>query len=525
MQWLSAKAKTETTKRMISMKNFKYILVFASMLFSVNNWSMTVSQICSLNPATTTCKELYDSFLDDIVQQLKSEGKSFDKEDYVNKKIDHAQNELEIAQKSQERQAHRPKVLMEKPASNISKIFDAFRSFWHGVLSFLSNFLALLNMTGIESEPEPEEAGVGQDSTNAKTAASPNKQNLDPRLKINDLRRQIAMYQEILVTLPAIGDTPDFLKKSDDGWGIENFGSYGVKDKKELKAFSVMLTWLEVDSLSVKLSTEFATTDYSDFLNEFKNAILTNNALSSLTLGVNGFVDNSTAIQLANKIFSPTFASSLARKNLRSIESNSKTLKELSLSGLYGVNEFLENFITHDRTYNDWLNPDPFQRIPHFDSLEILAFSEEEPLSEKSLKTLKGLLINGLKELSLALKADQQKADKEHHRMWKKMYSDLFDPSITMNKELALQKLTFTGMTEEDVAAFIGYLATKKNNLEELALICFKEVNHSKKLLDALKEIYTNEGGLNSADSHLKLKTLSYLGIMGGSFDKEREKI
>lgn len=498
------------------------------MLFSVNNWSMTVSQICSLNPATTTCKELYDSFLVDVLQQLKSEDKSFDKEDYVNKKIDHAQNELEIAQQSQERQAHESKVLMEKSASNISKIFDAFRSFWHGVLSFLSNFLALLNMTGIESEPEPEEAGVGQDSTNAKTATSPNKENLDPRLKINDLRRQIAMYQELLLTLPAIGHPGYLTKWPTKGWYISNKDPMiGVKDTKELKAFSVMLTWLEVHSLAVKLSTEFATTYDSEALSEFQNAILTNQPMTRLSLVIGGFYDHpiaNTTIQLAKETYSSDFTINLARKNVSS-KTKPRALRDLSLSGLYGINEPLENLVYYDYDFTppEWLNIFPL--VPHFDYLKLHAFEQKEPLSEKSLETLEGILINGLKEFNFSLK-HQRKTGQEPPRMLTKMYSDLFDLSITTNKTLALQKLSLYTISEEDAAGFIRYLVATKNNLEELKLYNLKEVNHSEKLLDALKEIYTNEGGLNSADSHLKLKILSYNAgqYSSNSLNKERAK-
>lgn len=544
------------------MKKLKSFFVFTALFFSSYNWSSSeipISQACSLSPATQSCKQIYDSFLTDILAQVKSQGESFNKEHHIAHKIDHAQNELETAkaslarlQQQRQRQADRPKVLAKTPThsiakgvvSTVEKIGDFFWMVLKSSLATINNLLdlfwspdevaqqerSILDSIGLE-QPASEEIEVGQDNFNANTATDSNQEVIRLNTKINDLNRQIAMYKEILLTAPAIGDDGNNIYKFAKYWNISNKDFSGVRDTKELKAFSVMLTWLDVDYLSVKLSEEFAKTDYSIALSEFQNAILNHYALTSLSLSVDGLMHvrgdsaYNASIQLAKKTYSPFFASSLARKNLHSnAESDQRAFKTLNLRGLYGVNEFLENFVSHEYflTYLDW--SDPFSRVPHFDSLSLSAWSQEEPLSENSLKTLEGLLINGLKDLNFTLEMHQQEKGQEPPRMLTKMYSDLFDPSITMGKTLALQSLTLASVTDEDAAAFVRYLATNQNNLEELTLYGLKEVNHVEKLLDALTEIYSNEDGFNPAESSLKLKALSYKGErLRVAVDKVRE--
>ena len=492
------------------MKSFKYLLA-ATVFLSINTWSsetMTTSQICHLTPATKTCRELYETFLVDLLHQVETNAEGFDKHQYIDEKLASHRAELNVLENeklSQKKQRKEPIVQATQPVWNFFSFFsffDFFGLFW--------------NEPEELEEPEHEEIAVG-DSYDT---------------DINDKKHQIAMYEKIQLTLPVIiyKEYNDSIVKNDEFWEIHSDDEQ-IDSREHLEAYSIMLKWLDVNSFFGSFSRDFAKNsvqlDYAQALSNFQNAVFISESLTKFQLDCLNLqiLSPEYTDRFLKKLYSPNFANLLAQKTeSKPLSPKHRPLKELSIQGIYGVNEFLENFTTIN--YSDWLwayasSPG----APYLDSLEITSLKQEESLSDESLKTIEGLLINGLKELNFAVKI-HQKEDQSPSRVLESMITKIYNPEKTNGETLALKKLTLSEMGQREAAVFVRSLAVSKNNLEELKLSMLHPESHNKEVLDALTEIYSNENNFNLVSSELKLKTLVYNGsyLGGNPIDPEQEQ-
>lgn len=492
------------------MKNFKYLLA-ATVFLSINTWSsetMTTSQICHLTPATKTCRALYETFLVDLLHQVETNAEGFDKHQYIDEKLASHRAELNVLENeklSQKKQRKEPIVQATQPVWNFFAFFaffDFFGLFW--------------NEPEELEEPEHEEIAVG-DSYDT---------------DINDKKHQIAMYEKIQLTLPVIiyKEYNYSIVKNDEFWEIHSDDEQ-IDSREHLEAYSIMLKWLDVNSFFGSFSRDFAKNsvqlDYAQALSNFQNAVFISESLTKFQLDCLNLqiLSPEYTDRFLKKLYSPNFANLLAQKTeAKPLSPKHRPLKELSIQGIYGVNEFLENFTTIN--YSDWLwayasSPG----APYLDSLEITSLKQEESLSDESLKTIEGLLINGLKELNFAVKI-HQKEDQSPSRVLESMITKIYNPEKTNGETLALKKLTLSEMGQREAAVFVRSLAVSKNNLEELKLSMLHPESHNKEVLDALTEIYSNENNFNLVSSELKLKTLVYNGsyLGGNPIDPEQEQ-
>ena len=340
------------------------------------------------------------------------------------------------------------------------------------------------------------------------------------------------MYEKIQLTLPVIiyKEYNDSIVKNDEFWEIHSDDEQ-IDSREHLEAYSIMLKWLDVNSFFGSFSRDFAKNsvqlDYAQALSNFQNAVFISESLTKFQLDCLNLqiLSPEYTDRFLKKLYSPNFANLLAQKTeSKPLSPKHRPLKELSIQGIYGVNEFLENFTTIN--YSDWLwayasSPG----APYLDSLEITSLKQEESLSDESLKTIEGLLINGLKELNFAVKI-HQKEDQSPSRVLESMITKIYNPEKTNGETLALKKLTLSEMGQREAAVFVRSLAVSKNNLEELKLSMLHPESHNKEVLDALTEIYSNENNFNLVSSELKLKTLVYNGsyLGGNPIDPEQEQ-
>ena len=517
------------------MKKVKYLFVLAVMLSSINTWSsntwmepspspnMTVSQICSAEPATKTCRELFDLFLVDLLEKKKAGGDGFDQENYIKNQIHTLETELRHLESqptnSPTQQRRGPTV--QATQSSLGS-FDIFK-FIQSPLSQL--FTVFWDDPQELEEPAHEEIGVGNSSSLSRVELSPNGvQTLDltdltDLTDLNDHRRQKAMYEKIKVTLPAIyDDLPYKFQKQDDGyWNIRAY--QGIADQTELDAYSVILEWLDVISLYLEFSESFTkNSPHADFTG-IQNAITISQSLTKLGLTFKTFHSTEAVnrfIEAVNRFYSPLFVGNLAKKTLnKDAGKKYKPLKELEIRGIYGVNEFLEKFqyLPYYEPFENWGYR--FTGVPQLDSFSIYTSAQEvQPLSELSLKILEGLLIRGLKDLTFQVEAHTERYQ-PGSRMLTQMYSDLSGIE-TGDKTLELQSLDLAMMGQEDAAVFIRYFKNKKNNLKRLGLFGLQMGNHGKELFDALTDAYSPKG-------ELKIDTLSFTDIRAGT-DKVQEE-
>jgi len=506
------------------MKNLKYLLA-ATVFFSINTWSsatMTTSQICHLTPATKTCRELYDTFLVDLLHQVETNAEGFDKHQYIDEKLAYHQaelNALENEKFSPKKQRKGPIVQATQPVWNF---FDFF--------AFLQSLARFWNEPEELEEPDHEEIAVGDSSSTTQISDEQAKRQHDT--DINDKKHQIAMYEKIQLTLPVIiyNEYNYSIVKNDEFWDISS-NPVQIDSREHLEAYSIMLKWLDVNSFFGSFSPDFAKNslqlDYAQALSNFQNAVFISESLTKFQLDFLSLqmLSPDDTDRFLKKLYSPNFANLLAQKTqAKPLKPKHRPLKELLITGIYGVNEFLENFTTIN--YSNWLSAYASSPgAPYLDSLEITSLKQEESLSDKSLKTIEGLLINGLKELSLSVKI-HQKGDQSPSRALESMITKIYNPEKTNGETLALKKLTLSLMGQKEAAVFVRSLAVNKNNLEELTLSALDPKTQNKEVLDALTEIYSNENNFNLLSSELKLKTLVYSGLYLGEnpIDPEQEK-
>ena len=507
------------------MKNLKYLLA-ATVFFSINTWSsatMTTSQICHLTPATKTCRELYDTFLVDLLHQVETNAEGFDKHQYIDDKLVYHRAELNAL----ENEIPNPKKQRKGP------IVQAIQPVWNffDFFAFLQSFARFWNEPEELEEPEHEEIAVGDSSSTTQISDEQAKRQHDT--DINDQKHQIAMYEKIQLTLPVIIDKEHnySIVKRGEFWDISSDDEQ-IDSREHLEAYSIMLKWLDVNSFSGLFSPDFVKKsvqlDYAQALSNFQNAVyisesLTTFKLDCLKIQILGpeYTD-----RFLKKLYSPNFANLLAQKTqAKPLKPKHRPLKELSILGIYGINEFLENFTTIN--YSNWLSTYASSpSAPNLDLLEITSLKQEESLSDKSLKTIEGLLINGLKELDFSVRI-HQKGDQSPARVLESMVTKIYNPEKTNGEALALKKLTLSEMGQKEAAIFVRSLAVNKNNLEELKLTLLNPETQNKDVLDALTEIYSNENNFNLLSSELKLKTLVYKGLYLGEkspIDPEQEK-
>lgn len=475
------------------MKNFKYLLA-ATVFLSINTWSsstMPTSQICALTPATESCKELYDSFLLDLLHHVEADGATFDKQNYIEGKLADAESELSTLEKT-----HRSPIVQAEPSP-----MDLFWE-WLASLFFYENDL---------EDADEEQAEVGG--------------NLDYETDINDHKRQIAMYEEIQLTLPAIKKDSSF-SKSNEYWSIDT-GYYGVKSPEQLDAITLMLKYLNIDSLSVNLAQGFEETFYYDSLSQFQNNLYNSNALTSLDLNIKG-VEYPNPIsnlpdRLSQLLYSPFFSGKLAKKIISSrADPEKRKFERLSLSGLINMDEFLKNFYSYDDFFINFyssLNLHALNYLNKYPQLDVLRLNGSGDimnhqigfLSKESLETLDGLLMRGLKELTFQYKIHQETTSEWPSGRLISALSEL--THLRMDKALALKELQLEGIAEGDAALFVEYLIGTKNNLEKLYFGALHEVGRAE-LLNALTEIYSDKGGNSPMKSNIKLTSLTWSGSL-----------
>ena len=483
------------------MKNLKYLCLLITLIFSVNSLSnptVAMSTICDLNRANVeSCQNLYDSFLVDLMNQVAAAEKGFDKKKYVEDKLAYYKAELRVLE-----------MFIPKTQKRIGPIVQATQPFAFGApFDFFTSFQSVLSQlfAGFWSDPDEEQAEVGGNS--------------DYEADINDHKLRIAMYEEVLLTLPAF-KTGSYINKYDNYWSITSAFN-GATNPKELDAFTLMLQYLKVKSLDVTLAEGFETIPYLDSITDFKRNIFYNRALTDLTIAIrSATASKGTAAgkELSEKFFGEDFAGPLAKKIISSRkDSETSTFESLSISGVVDIDEFLENFYSVGDFLTNYSLFDFLRMYPQLDSLTLntdgkpLAFKKIGFLSKESLVTIDALLVKGLKTLSLDYKIHQESKFERPSPMLINAFDEL--TQLRMDKALALKELTLASVTEGDAALFVKYLMGAKSNLESLTFINLPELG-SATLLDALIKIYSNKGDDSHMKSEIELTSLFWNGPM-----------
>ena len=490
------------------MKNLKYLCLLITLIFSVNSLSnptVAMSTICDLNRANVeSCQNLYDSFLVDLMNQVAAAEKGFDKKKYVEDKLAYYKAELRVLE-----------MFIPKTQKRIGPIVQATQPFAFGApFDFFTSFQSVLSQlfAGFWSDPDEEQAEVGGNS--------------DYEADINDHKLRIAMYEEVLLTLPAF-KTGSYINKYGDYWSIISASSYsgGVTNPKELDAFTLMLQYLKVKRLNVTLAVGFEKTFYYDSLGQFKRSLFFNNSLTDLSLDVKDAEYPQSSSYLSDKLslllYGADFAHQLAKKIIRSrLDPKKRTFKNLNISGVANIDEFLKNFYSLDDSATNYFATDLklnkafdfVSRYPQLDSLALnssMANHQSGFLSKESLATINGLLLKGLEILWFDYKIHQETTPEGSPQMLINAFDELTHQR--MDKALALKDLTLEGVTEGDAALFVQYLMGSKNNLEKITFLDLPEVG-SAALLYALSETYSNKGGDSHMKSEIKLTSLNLTG-------------
>ena len=495
------------------MKNVKYLFLLATMLFSINTWSsddvskyLEIPSECSSH--FQTCKNLFDQYFKDLLDEREKHAKdAFDKQTYIDNKLAILETELRHLKSqptnSTTQQRRGPTVQATQPSL---PLFDFFKSIQ---LSLSRLFTVFWDALKEIEEPAHEEIGVDYSYSFPEVILTPNPVD---QIKINDLKRQRAMYKKLKLTLSAFRDSARFNRSSEGYWEIYNYA--GIKSKDELNAYAPLLVWLDVDSIDLTLLVDkFINSDpytfrasyaedhkpYSDALaaiKHFQHAFITARPLTKIKFILQNSFDSPgdnydpqhSYPTFSNTFFNKEFVETLARKGG---DTRLKGLKELKINGIYGINEFLENFRLI--SWHGFI-------APKLDTFDIFSVRQEsQSLSIQSFDILKEMLRGGLKNLQLGVKVHQQDLY-GYSQIFKGL--DLLEIVETEDKPLELETLGLSEMGQEDAAILVRYFANKKNNLKTLSFYDLEMVNHGKELLNALTDAYKS--------GKLKIESLTF---------------